>query len=408
LRSAPRVWIVSGDYPPVRSGEASHAFHLARRMAARGVAVRVVTSRLSGFAPSRGVEVDAAIRDWSWRALPRLRRRLRADAPDAVLLLHLPSMYGHRPMPTFLPTLSKRWLPGVRFVTQFESLGAVERPRPASARLAARLAGRSGVDPKLGTLLRDSDRIVVLSEEPAARLAHAAPAARERFTLVPAPPLLAMAPDAEAARRLGRERLKVDPGTFLLVYYGFVYPGRGLEHAVEALRRLVARGRDARLVVVGGPLDHVQTADVRRNSARQHDALVARVRGSEVARRVHWAGPCDAHDPTASVHLYAADAFVFPSDRGVHLNNSSVAAAAAHGLPLVATRAPTSEAAFRHGDNGLLVPPGDPDALADALESLIDSPALRARLAAGARALAVEHFDWDRAVARTLAALEVA
>jgi len=396
-----RLWIVSGDYPPVRSGEASHAFHLARRLARRGVAVRVVTSKLPDFPESEGVEVDAGLRDWSWRALASLRRRLRRDAPDAILLLHLPSMYDHHPMITFLPTFAKRWLPGVRVVTQFESLGTAERPRPWSAHLAARVAGRDGVDLRFGTLLRDADAVIALSEEHAARLGC------EHFTPVPAPPLLAEAPDPEAARRRAREQLKVEPDTFLLAYYGYVYRGRGLEHLLEAVRRLAAAGRDVRLVVVGGPLDHVQTPDVRRNSVRHHEALVASCLSPPLDTRVHWAGPCDAPDLQASVFLHGADAFVFPSDRGVHLNNSSVAAAAAHALPIIAARAPTTEAAFRDGENFLACPLGDPAALAEAVDALLRSPSLSDRLRVGARALAAEHFDWEQAVDRTLAALAV-
>ena len=50
--------------------------------------------------------------------------------------------------------------------------------------------------------------------------------------------------------------------------------------------------------------------------------------------------------------------------------------------------------AIRHGETGLLVEPRDPGALADGILRALGDPALRARLAAGARARALERFTW--------------
>jgi glycosyltransferase involved in cell wall biosynthesis len=71
--------------------------------------------------------------------------------------------------------------------------------------------------------------------------------------------------------------------------------------------------------------------------------------------------------------------------------------ALAHGLPLVATRAgaiPDTVPA----DAGLLVPPGDPQALASALRRVMTEPGLRARLLAGARAARGRLPAWSDAV----------
>ncbi len=92
--------------------------------------------------------------------------------------------------------------------------------------------------------------------------------------------------------------------------------------------------------------------------------------------------------------LTGAEALVFPSVyEGFGL---PILEAMSLGVPVVATRAgAVSEVA---GDAALLVPTGDPTALATAIGSVLDSPELRHRLSASGKAR-VELFDWDTSAA---------
>lgn len=71
----------------------------------------------------------------------------------------------------------------------------------------------------------------------------------------------------------------------------------------------------------------------------------------------------------------------------------SILEAMASGLPVVASSVGGVPEAVIHGETGLLVAPGDPDALADALALLVDDPALRSRMGAAGRARAERLFD---------------
>jgi glycosyltransferase involved in cell wall biosynthesis len=53
-------------------------------------------------------------------------------------------------------------------------------------------------------------------------------------------------------------------------------------------------------------------------------------------------------------------------------------------------------------DTGRLVPPEDPEALADALVEVLTTPGLAARLAAGAARSAVEDASWEHVASVTL------
>jgi glycosyltransferase involved in cell wall biosynthesis len=67
--------------------------------------------------------------------------------------------------------------------------------------------------------------------------------------------------------------------------------------------------------------------------------------------------------------------------------------AAATGLPVVAADAVALPEAVAHGESGLLVPPGDPQAMAEAILTILDNPDLAARMGQAGIALAAPHCD---------------
>ena len=98
----------------------------------------------------------------------------------------------------------------------------------------------------------------------------------------------------------------------------------------------------------------------------------------------------------------SADVFVLATLQETY--GMAVAEALAHGLPVVSTT--TGEISALVGDDaGLLVPPGDTEALTAALARVIGDAGLRARLAAGATRASERLPRWKDAAAKVSAAL---
>ncbi len=151
---------------------------------------------------------------------------------------------------------------------------------------------------------------------------------------------------------------------------------KGFRVAVEALPRVLARVPDALLVVAG---------DGEERSAAA--ALHPEARG-----RLHLLGTV-AHDKLPPVHA-ACEVFVGPATGRESFGIVLIEALAA-GLPVVASDIPGYREVVRAGIDGILVPPGDPEALAAAVVEVLLSPDLAKRLAEAGRGRA-ERYDWAR------------
>ncbi len=143
-----------------------------------------------------------------------------------------------------------------------------------------------------------------------------------------------------------------------------VVPGKGLLDVLEALAR--HRVRSWRWCIAGDP--GVDPPFTRR--------LLERANALGLRERIELPGPL-SWPALAQLHA-RADLLVAASREEAW--GMGVAEALASGLPVVATRVGAAPLLIRDGEEGLLVPPGNPGALAGALGRLLGEPELRRRL----------------------------
>jgi glycosyltransferase involved in cell wall biosynthesis len=368
--------------------EGDHIMHLCRHLADSGLEVHVLSSTQAQDAGNP--RFYNTVNSWGWSALREIIRVVRRVQPDAIMLMYTGWMYKHHPMVTLLPSVVRRFNPGIEFVTMITNVIGSKKQEKLRGRItwqsARRLAGRA--DDEFGTLLRDSSRIAVLSEHHLKVLVEKDPGVAKKAVLIPPPPILHLAP-VDAARRLEtRRQLGVQEDELLFAFFGYGYPGKGIETFIAAFG-LLAEKLPKLKMMLAGRIDFAPAVDGRSYAS----ILLAPTEPwkSRLITREY-----DALTDEGSSFLRAADVCVLPFDGGIQLNNSSVAGASVHGLPIISTLHPALESAFVDGVNVLLCPPRSPEAMAQAMELLATDRALCEKLSIGAEQLAHDWFSWDR------------
>jgi glycosyltransferase involved in cell wall biosynthesis len=194
------------------------------------------------------------------------------------------------------------------------------------------------------------------------------------------------APSA-AARATLRAELAIDPTAPLIGVIGAVIPQKGLQYLVEALAQVRASVPQTRLLIVGDRSDR-HAAELDRAAERLG-----------VAPAVVWAG----HREDIPEILATLDVFVLAS---LEENlPQSVLEAMAAGVAVVATAVGGVPECVHAGATGLLVPPGDATALAEAIARLLRDADLRGRFGAAGQRRIREQFSAETQVPRIEAAL---
>lgn len=378
---------------------------LASELSSRHVNVTVITSdgAISHDDSLRLMRLD---RKWNWQSVQKAHALVRSLKPDVVDIVFTGWMYQDHPAITFLAGMIKKSCPGVRVVVHIESLGGIRREKSNFARAASRyaaslVAGRSRLSYEYGGLLRDADAIITLSKRDRDELIKFDTTIDAKtVTIMPPPimPIVARLSDKE--RKRGRMLLGLnDDKDLLLSFYGYIYPGKGLEVLFEVVKRLVIRGRNVKLIIVGDvPERYVLEREGRPDYLNELKKLAQTL---DIYERIIWSdyAPYGSNEPSSKLRL--ADICVFPFTSGVNQHNSSFWFVAAHGLPIVVTNGASTEGIFVDKHNVIFAIPANVVDLENKIDRLTKDEELKRLLGSNAEQLATND-SWDSAINQTL------
>lgn len=175
------------------------------------------------------------------------------------------------------------------------------------------------------------------------------------------------------------DRSQTGPARILTV--GRLVPKKGLHILLEACGRLKQRGHHFLLVIAGDGPERGRLTNLAERLGLSHQVLFL----GQVTQE-------DLIPVYGEAHLFALPCVVDQNGDRDGLPNVILEAMAA-GLPVVSTPISGIPEAIADGETGILVPPGDSEALAEALERLLEDPALRCRLGRAGQERVRHDFD---------------
>jgi glycosyltransferase involved in cell wall biosynthesis len=221
----------------------------------------------------------------------------------------------------------------------------------------------------LCALIARSDAAIVMSRSAAARLASVYGVDHQKLAVIAhGVPDLPLVDPASVKLGLGVAERAV------IVSFGLLGPGKGLELALDALPAVIAKHPTVCYVIVGA----TQPELVRVEGEAYRSRLVAQVKALGMADHVRFVDRFVGRVELTR-WLEAADVFVTPYRKLDQIASGTLSYAMGAGRAIVSTPY-TCAAELLADGRGMLVPPGSPADLADALNDVLDNPELRAAL----------------------------
>jgi glycosyltransferase involved in cell wall biosynthesis len=283
--------------------------------------------------------------------------------------------YSRQSMLEFIPLSFMKWL-GVRYIAEVNGIDSEQKRLFGLAKWKIRLS-----ECLYGVSYRLADAVVTVTEEIRDYLYERYPATKGKTYVVSNGANIAISRPVkkeDACRALG-----FDPDRIYFVFVGSLKKWHGLENAISVIEGLIKEENNLRLLIIGdGPQKpHLQEI-VRKSGLEGNVIFFGKVRFSQVALYIGTSTACLA---------------LFDRERNdrTGLSPLKIFEYMACGKPVVTTDVGNLRRIIDRHNCGLVVQPGDIDAMSEALMKLVRDPDLAKALGENGRKAAVAYYSWS-------------
>lgn len=366
-----RIGMVTGEFPPMVGGIGDYTFQLTQ-------ALKSPANELFLFGPQEAESNDATLHitrtnEWGITTPLAVRQWAQANQLDVINIQYQTAAFQMSPWIHFIPQVAP-----CPVITTFHDL-RFPYLFPKAGKLRQWIVNH---------LASKSAGVIMTNDDDFSRLTH------HHRALIPIGSNIANVSLSEKDYAHWRQSAGAQPDDYLILFFGFVHPTKGMIHLLDAIHLLHQHNVPARLVIVGGQ-EHPGDASV----AAHVKQVKTHIQTQGLSSSVHWTGYVSDQD--VSRYLTVADVVALPFTEGASLRNGSLIAAIMHGCAVITTHPTANSQLLRNGENMLLVTPRNTDDLVTALQNLYHEANLRNQIKTGVRALQ-HQFSWDQIATQTV------
>ncbi len=331
-----RVGIVTGEYPPMQGGIGAYTRILAHEMKHQGADVSIFTSEQAASTDT-SIFVMNWMKSWGVSSLSLINQWAHEFRADIINIQFQTAAYGMSPWIHFLPHFTQ-----IPVITTFHDLRHPYLfPKAGSLR-----------DWIVMHLAQTSAGVIVTNHEDYERIAHI-----DHKALIPIGSNIQKPLPDNFDKEKWRMQVGANSNDFLIAYFGLFNQTKGLETLLDSVADLRRNYIPVRLLVVGGGLGSGDPTNVA-----YFDSLKTQVKRLGLVSFIHWTGYLE-NEADVGAYLAASDVVALPFADGASYRRGSLMAAIQYGCAIVSTTPTTEITAFKNGENMLLVPRDDKNAL---------------------------------------------
>ena len=397
-----KIGLITGEFPPMEGGIGDFTANLAQAMAEQGHEVHILTNRKAKLKikrqPSKSVSeavqklgnnwepqdleyasLHPRFRRWNWSEMSTIADIAIRHELDILNVQYQPAAFNMRnPAINYLPfrvnsiTKTIATFHDLRPPYLFPKAGRLRKR--VVYKLAQRAHGTILTNPANGAELQDhgfgtqhQTMIPIGNNVPTNHVNH--------LEIIE-----------------NRNKLNIPEDAIILGYFGFLNDSKGADDLVSLLEKL---GDRYHLLIMGGGTGDSDSI----NNQSYTDTIKGDIEMKGLASRVHWTDYLPSN--RVSSWLKTADVMVLPYKDGVSTRRGSLMSALANGVPIVSTQAELINPLLKDGENMLLAPTGDVEAMATKVRLIADDQELAERLRKSAKETAAA-FTWPEIARETL------
>jgi len=176
-----------------------------------------------------------------------------------------------------------------------------------------------------------------------------------------------------------KRKLRIPESDKVILFVGVLRPFKGVDVLIKAMQFVTEIFQNVQLIIIG-------EGEMRLKLERLTKEL-------KLERNIKFTG--FVGEDLKPMYYKSADIFCLPSITTQEIFGIVNLEAMACGVPIVASKVGGVPDVVKHGENGLLVPPRDPNALADAIIYLLENEDIRKKMGTKGKEI-VENYAWEK------------